>query len=161
MNLFQKVDRIRELILVTFPFLFFKIDTQRPEAPNIILKTKMETQKPIFSAQRPKADSQRPKVNPKAKNILLEAQNQRPMDETTPRLKSTPSDQNILRYIQNWLPDVRNRYFVALLETQRPKIISQSLKIDSYWLQIDSRRPTIVSLAPKIDPHQRPKIEIQ
>ena len=46
----------------------------------------METQKPIFSAQRLKADSQRPKVNPKAKNILLEAQNQRPMDETTPRL---------------------------------------------------------------------------
>ena len=61
----------------------------------------METQKPIFSAQRLKADSQRPKVNPKAKNILLEAQNQRPMDETTPRLKSTPSDQNILRYVQN------------------------------------------------------------
>ena len=97
----------------------------------------------------------------KAKNILIEAQNQRPMDETTPRLKSTPSDQNILRHVQNCLPDVRNQYFVALLETQRPKIISQSLKIDSYWLQIDSRRPTIDSLAPKIDPHQRPKIEIQ
>ena len=33
------------------------------------------------------------KSTPKAKNILLEAQNQLPMDETTPRLKSTPSDQ--------------------------------------------------------------------
>ena len=98
MNLFQKIDHIRELIRVIWLlFLFHFSKNRHPGAPNIILMTKMETQRPIFNAQRPKTDSQRPKVNPQGKTYTPRGPKSTPNGQNdSQRLKSTPSDQNIL-----------------------------------------------------------------